>query len=92
MMRGTMKYGVAHVQGGFRSIIANEGPKWTRYVYIDGHVVKAARIRCHLAYQPLEGYTLKQLAKRFSRKRNCLGIRMTVTKGARKMLMKAKHS
>lgn len=85
-----MKYGLTFVNGGYRPAIAKEGPKWTQVVCLDGSTVKVRRVRGTLPFRRLQGYTLRQLAIRMLRRENVLGVKMHVTRSARKILEEAK--
>lgn len=85
-----MKYGRAYVNGGFRPAIGKVGPKWTRVVYLDGTNVKMTKHKGSLEFQPIKGYNLQALACRMLRRKNSLGIKIHVSKSARKILQEAK--
>jgi hypothetical protein len=90
-----LKFGRTFVDGGFRPVVAKEGPKWTQVVLHDGGRVRVKRVRGKLDYSPMYGprgeYTLSKVARAFLR-RNKHGIRFAITKGARKILTEAtKH-
>ncbi len=85
-----MRHGRAYVNGGFRPAIGKEGPKWTQVVYVDGSTVKVTRCLGNLEFKPIEGFTLRTLAARMLCRKNGLGTKMHVTKGARKILKEAR--
>jgi len=85
----TILAGRTYVDGGFRPALAKIGPKWLQVVYIDGARVKVKRIpndrRQRFADLPGE-YTAAKLARAMLKPRNCLGIKMIVSKSARQIL------
>ena len=85
-----MKYGRVYIEGGFRPAIVKEGRLWSRVVYNKGSYIKCKRVRGDVKCQSITGITLKQMARQFSRKKNCLGINMTIMKTARPVLKEAR--
>lgn len=86
-----MLYGITFIDGGFRPAIAKQGPKWTHVVMIDGTRVVTRRVKNNAVgrFRTLSEYSLAKMAKRFLRKKNCLGLKMTVAKSARRILEEA---
>ena len=86
-----MKHGRVFVDGGFRPAIIKEGPKWSQVVFIDGSRVKVKRVRGIVPTKPLpEKVTMRLLAQKLNCRTNCLGLPMTITKGARAILKEAR--
>lgn len=81
-----MRHGYVFVAGGFRPAVTKEGPKWTQVVYLDGSRVRVKRVKGKLEHRPVAGYTTIKLARKFLKPRNCLGVKMSVSKTARKLL------
>jgi hypothetical protein len=87
-----MNYGIAFIEDGFRPVITKEGPKWTHVVFIDGIQVKTLRVKGQVRCRDMgEQWTMKKLATRLLRKKNCLGLSVQITKGAQKILREACH-
>ena len=87
-----MKSGRAFIDNGFRPVITKEGPKWTQVVVMDGTHVKVRRIRGTVLVDE-EAYpnnTTKELARKMMCRTNCLGIKMDISKTARKILQEAR--
>jgi hypothetical protein len=85
-----MLFGVTFIDGGFRPAIAKEGIKWNQIVVRDGSriVVRKVRSSERLNFRPITGYTQEKLAKAFLR-RTSLGTKVTITKGAKNILLEA---
>jgi hypothetical protein len=84
-----MLHGHTFIDGGFRPVISKEGPKWTQVVFLDGDKVRVKRVRGNLQYRPIDGYTLRRMARKFLQPRNCLGTKTQISKTARKLLKEA---
>lgn len=82
-----MKHGSVFIDGGFRPAIVKEGPKWSQVVFISGTHVKVKKVRGEVPTRPLpEKLTMRLLAQKLACKTNCLGLPMTISKGARAIL------
>jgi len=84
-----MNHGRAFVDGGFRVVVTKEGPKWTQIVYMDGSRIRLTKVKGSLECRPLEGLTLSSLARQMLRPRNSLGLKVSISKGARNLLKEA---
>lgn len=88
-----MEHGITFIEGGFRPAIAKVGHKWTHIVFIDGSRVRVIRERTNsrepIRFRPIQGYTIERLAKAMLKKTNSLGLPVTITKGARRVLREA---
>lgn len=85
----TFNFGKTYVDGMRRCAVAKTGHRWTHLVFMDGSRIRTVRVRSAPTFTPLDGYTLRRLAKAMLKPRNCLGLPMTITKGARKILKEA---
>ena len=84
-----MRHGYVFVDGGFRPAITKEGPKWTQVVYLDGSRVRVRKVKGVLEHRDINGYTTSKMARKFLKPRNCLNVKMHVSKAARKLLKEA---
>ena len=88
-----MRYGITFIDGGYRPAIAKEGRLWTQVVFQDGSRVRVKRTKSALQFRPLgNGYTLRKFAIRLLRRKNSLGIKRHITKGAKDILLEAKEN
>ena len=85
-----MKHGSVFINGGFRPAIVKEGPKWSQVVFINGTHVIMRKVRGKLNAKPINGYSSRKLASALLRRKNVLGLKMHISKTARRILEEAR--
>jgi hypothetical protein len=85
----SLSHGRGFFRGGFRALVIKHGRKWHQVVWIDGSRVRAKRTKENIRLSPVAGYDLNKLARRMSRKRNSLGLPVSISKKAAGILREA---
>lgn len=87
-----IRHGRVFVDGGFRPAIVKFGPVWSQVVYIDGVNIRVRKVKGRVKIDPISHMTLRQMAYRFQRPKNVLGVKQRISRGAKAIIHEAKRA